>query len=76
MNTTATELNKHPGKYLNQAIREPVVIKRSGCPVAVLVSYERFLEMEDAYWGELAKIAEKEKSLGKKASMEFLLGDK
>ena len=75
MKTTATELNKHPGKYINQSLKEPVIIERSGHPVAVMVSYERYMELEDVYWGELAGSAEQEKSLSKKASMDFLLGD-
>lgn len=74
MQASATELNKHPGKYINQALREPVVVKRSGHPVVVLVSYERYIQLEDAYWGESAKVADKEKSLGKKATMDFLRG--
>lgn len=76
MKATATELNKHPGKYLNQAIKEPVIIERSGQPVAVMVSYERYTQLEDAYWGELATAADKEKSLGNKKAMDFLLSDK
>lgn len=76
MQATATELNKHPGKYLNEAIKEPVVIERSGRPVAVIVSYERYIQLEDAYWGESAVAADKEKSLGTKKSMDFLLDDK
>lgn len=75
MKATATELNKHPGKYINQAIKEPVIIERSGQPVAVMVSYERYVQLEDAYWGELATAADKEKSLGPKKTMDFLLGD-
>lgn len=76
MKATATELNKHPGKYINQAIKEPVIIERSGQPVAVMVSYERYTQLEDAYWGELATAADKEKSLGNKKSMDFLISDK
>jgi prevent-host-death family protein len=76
MKATATELNKNPGKYINKAIKEPVVIERSGHPVAVMVSYERYTQLEDAYWGELATVADKEKSLGHKKSIDFLLGDK
>jgi len=76
MKATATELNKHPGKYLNQAIKEPVVIERAGHPVAVMVSYERYLKMEDAYWGELATLSDKDKSIGTKKSMDFLQSDK
>ena len=75
MRATATELNKHPGRYLNQTMKEPVVIERSGHPVAVMVSYERYLILEDAYWGELATAADKEKSLSTKESMNFLKGD-
>jgi prevent-host-death family protein len=75
MKATATELNKHPGKYINQAIKEPVVIERSGHPIAVMVSYERYIQLEDAYWGELAIAADKEKSLGHKESMDFLQSD-
>ena len=75
MKATATELNKHPGKYLNQAIKEPVIIERSGHPVAVVLSYERYIQMEDAYWGELATKAEDEKSLSKKATKDFLTGN-
>ena len=73
--TAATELNKHPGKYLNQAIKEPVVIEKSGRPFAVIVSYERYVQLEDAYWGELATIADQEKSIGKKATKDFLDSD-
>lgn len=75
MQANATELNKHPGKYINQAIKEPVVVKRSGHPVVVMVSYERYVQLEDAYWGEKAKMADKGKSLGKKATMNFLNSD-
>lgn len=75
MKATATELNKHPGKYLNQAIKEPVIIEKSGHPVAVMISYERYLTLEDAYWGELATVADKDKTVGVKKSMDFLLGD-
>lgn len=75
MEATATELNKHPGKYINQSMREPVIVKRSGHPITVMVSYERYMQLEDAYWGELATIADKEKSLGAKATMDFLRGE-
>lgn len=76
MKATATELNKHPGKYINQAIKEPVIIERSGQPVAVMVSYEHYIQLEDAFWGEKATKADKEKSIGRKKTMDFLLSDK
>lgn len=72
MHATASELNKHPGRLLSQASREPVIIEKSGHPVAVIVSYERYIQLEDAYWGELAIAAEKDKSLGRKKTMDFL----
>ena len=75
MQANATELNKHPGRYINQAIKEPVVVKRSGQPVVVMVSYERYIQLEDAYWGEKAKIADKVKSLGRKETIDFLRSD-
>jgi antitoxin Phd len=75
MKASATELNKHPGTYINQSLIEPVIIERSGRPVAVMVSYERYMLLEDAYWGELATQADKEKSLGTKASLDFLESD-
>ena len=74
MKATATELNKHPGKYINQSLKEPVLIERSGYPVAVIVSYDRYIQLEDAYWGELATAADQEKSLGTKATTDFLQG--
>ena len=75
MKATTTELNKHPGKYIDQAMKEPVIVERSGRPVAVMVSYEHYIQLEDAYWGELAIAADQEKSLGTKATLTFLHGD-
>jgi hypothetical protein len=75
MRTSSTELNKHPGRCINHAIREPVIIERSGQPVVVMVSYEHYLKLEDAYWGEQAIVADQEKPLGVKRSMGFLLSD-
>ena len=75
LRATATELNKHPGKYIDYAMKGPVVVERSGRPVTVMVSYERYLQLEDAYWGELATSADREESLGTQASMSFLNGN-
>jgi len=75
MKATATELNKQPGKYLTEAIREPVIIEKSGRPTVVMVSYDYYTKLEDAYWGESATAADKEKSLGIKKSMDFLQSD-
>ena len=75
MRATATELNKHPGRYIDHSIKEPVIVERAGRPVTVMVSYERYIQLEDAYWGELAMAADQEKSLGIQESMDFLNGD-
>lgn len=58
MNASATDLNRHSGKYIDQAIKEPVIIEKSGQPVVVMVSYEHYIKLEDAYWGELALISD------------------
>ncbi|MFT3741248.1 MAG: type II toxin-antitoxin system Phd/YefM family antitoxin [Gammaproteobacteria bacterium] len=75
MKATATELNKHPGKYIDQALREPVIVERSGRPAVVMVSYDRYVQLEDAYWGELATAADQEQSIGLDATMKFLHAD-
>lgn len=75
MNASATDLNKHSGRYLNQAIKEPVIIEKSGQPVVVMVSYEHYLKLEDAYWGVRAVSSDQEQSLGVNASLTFLTSD-
>jgi len=76
MKASATELNKHSGRYLSQAVKEPVIIEKSGQPIAVIVSYEHYIKLEDAYWGEQAIAANKEPSIGVNASLDFLKSDK
>ncbi|MCD6319510.1 MAG: type II toxin-antitoxin system prevent-host-death family antitoxin [Candidatus Desulfofervidaceae bacterium] len=73
--TTATEIKNRLGRYLEQAQREPVFIKKSGRWVAVVVSYEdykRLTRLEDKYWAEKTLEAEKEGFVGEKESLEFL----
>lgn len=73
MNISATELNKRPGTYLEEAIRSPVVIEKAGRPSVVLVSYKHFTELEDFFWGQAAMEIEKEANfLPAKQSEEFL----
>jgi prevent-host-death family protein len=69
----ATELKTRLGQYLEAAIKEPVVIERSGRNTAVIISideYNRFLALEDYYWGMRAIEAEKEASVDN--GLEFL----
>jgi len=75
MNISATALNKRPGTYLEKAIKDPVIIEKSGRPTVVMISYERYEQLEDAYWGELATKVDKERPLSSKESMKFLLED-
>lgn len=76
MRITATELNKRPGNYLNEAMKEPVIIEKTGRPTVVIVAYEQYMKLEDSYWGELAAEADKERSLGIKKTKDFLTSDK
>ena len=75
MNITATEVKNHFGEYLEGAISEPVVIEKTGRPVAVMLSikeYDRLVALEDAYWAQKALKAEKTGYVGQKESSKFL----
>jgi len=52
---SATKLNKHPGQILQLAQRSPVIIEKVGRPSAVMISYKYFQELEDYYFGSVAK---------------------
>lgn len=73
MNISATDLNKRPGQYLDAAIKEPIIVEKSGRPAVVMVSYAHYQEMEDAFWGQLAQQADQEPSLGPEETMRFLM---
>lgn len=74
VNITASELNKRTGLYLQTAMREPVVIEKSGNPSVVMVSYEDYIELEDDYWGKRAEeIKKTEEFFSPEESMAFLL---
>ena len=75
MSITATELKNRLGRYLNAAETQPVIISKSGRAKSVLMSfekYERFLALEDAYWGEKAKQAESEGFLSEEEVSDLL----
>lgn len=60
MNISSTELNRRPGSILETAIRgEHVIIEKGGNPSVVMVSYQHYQELEDAFWGTLAEALEK-----------------
>jgi prevent-host-death family protein len=75
MHVSATELKNKLGQYLEAAVKEPVIIEKSGRPASVVISYQefqRFLELEDNLWGLRALKAEEEGFLGVEASERFL----
>lgn len=50
---SATDVKNHFGEYLQSTLKEPLVIEKTGRPVAVMISmedYERLQALEDAYW--------------------------
>ena len=54
---TATELQDKFIEVVEGIRSEPVLVEKSGRPVAVILSYqdfERFRDLEDAWWGEQA----------------------
>ena len=75
MDVTATEFKQKMGRYLDEAERDPVIIKKSGREKSVLLSineYNRLMAMEDAYWAQQAKQAETEGFLGKEETEKLL----
>ncbi len=72
---TATNVKNHFGRYLETAIAEPVVIRKTGRAVAVILSirdYERLAALEDQYWAQRATEAEQRGYIGKQAAVKFL----
>ena len=75
---SATNAKNHFGEIMDAALREPVMIQRSGRDVAVLLSaqdyknYEEFEALSDKYWGEMAMEAMKEEPLGAEESEKIL----
>ena len=42
MDVTATEFKNRLGRYLDDAEKKPVIIKKSGCIKSVLISHEMY----------------------------------
>ena len=71
----ATDAKNNFGELLDSAKVHPMKIEKNGRPVAVLVSAEKFEQleaMEDAWWAAEAKKALKEGYLGQKESEALL----
>jgi len=54
---SVTEVKNKFGQILEMAMTEPIAIEKNGRQVVVMMSmseYQRLLEIEDRYWGEIA----------------------
>ena len=72
---TSKNAQDHFGRLLDEVQREPVTITRHDRPVAVVVSRERFDELEaleDAMWAARARLAARGGFVGVEASAEFI----
>ena len=75
MTFSAVDAKNRFGELLDAARREPVVIKKHGRSVAVMLSAEEYARLEtldDAWWGAQAIKAMKEKSIGVRATKKLL----
>lgn len=71
----ATEVKNHFGRYVESALREPVLVRKSGREVAVILSledYQRLTALEDSWWAARAVEAEKEGYAGPQSSRDFV----
>lgn len=72
---SATEVKNRFGRYLEAALLEPVVIEKSGRPVAVLLGFEDYVyldRLDDAHWSARADIAMAEPTIGREESMKYI----
>lgn len=72
---TATEIRHKFGEVVEGLKTEPVLVEKSGRPVAVILSYEayeRLQALEDAWWGEQAHQAVMEGLLSANATASWL----
>lgn len=72
---SAADAKNRFGELLDAARREPVVIKKHGRSVAVMLSseeYRRLEALDDAWWGAQAQKAMKEPSIGEHATRKLL----
>lgn len=71
----ATEVKNKFGQILESAMIEPIAIEKNGRKVVVMMSmseYQRLLEIEDRYWGELALKAIKDGFLTEKETKAWI----
>lgn len=71
----ATDAKQHFGEYLNAALYQPVMVQKSGKPVAVILSakeYERLVAIEDAQLVHEVRQAEARGYLGAEGSAKLI----
>ena len=72
---SATEVKNKFGQILEKVIVQPITVEKTGRPVAIIMSvdeYERLQHLEDHYWGERAREAEKTGFIGVEDSARLL----
>jgi prevent-host-death family protein len=72
---TATDVKNKFGEYLEYARTEAVEVRKTGRPVAVLLSweeYERLSALDDAWWAEQARNAERKGYVGPGAALKVI----
>lgn len=72
---SSTEVKSRFGEYIDAAAAGPVLIRKSGRPVAVMLSvaeYERLSALEDRLLGELARQALAEESVPHEEAVRLL----
>ena len=72
---TATDVKNKFGEYLEIARIEAIEVRKTGRPVAVLLSweeYERLIALDDEWWAEQARKAEKKGYVGPAQTMNLI----
>ena len=72
---SATEAKTNFGKYISDALSEPITISKTGHETIVMISkkeYDRLEACEDAYWSVKAFIAEKSGYLGEEEGAKII----
>ena len=72
---TSTHVKNHFGEVAEAALREPVVIQKSGRNSLVLMAYadyENLMAQIDKQWGEKAKKAKQKGMIGTRRSAKLL----
>ena len=74
---SATDVKNRFGEFLEQVRSEPLEVRKTGRPVAVLVSweeYERLRALDDEWWATQARKAEQKGYVGPAKAMKLIQG--